>query len=423
MKMLIKTTSLRILFFSFLYIVFPDFSLAQSDPVTDQNQQLVSNVFYETDLRQAIQDLSAQSGVTIIADNTVQGFVTMEINNLTLEQALNRILMVGGYSFRKIEDFYVVGAADPSNPAFNLVSRTDNIIINYISATEAAEQLSDFYKPFIKANDGTNTITVSASAEVIKRIKEDLRLIDAPPKQVMIEAIVTEIREGALKSVGIDWSLFWTHGSKSFDILNLLSPGIIDTLGPTISLGQKEIGTFGSGIPFDFVAKLQALAQDGKLNVRANPKLTTLNAKPANIYIAKEQYFSVVTGPVNYPYTKLEKVSVGIFLTITPFVSENDEITVQVETQVSDAVGTGREGLPLVDSRKVTTNVRVKNGETITIGGLSQYIIRETKNKIPILGSIPILGYLFSHTKYEKIKTDVLVLIKPTILVENWREN
>ena len=79
----------------------------------------------------------------------------------------------------------------------------------------------------------------------------------------------------------------------------------------------------------------------------------------------------------------------------------------------------GREGLPLVDRRMVNTTVRVNDGEMITLGGLTQNSTRKVQNKIPLLGSIPILGYLFSHTEYEKIKNEIIVFITPTILKEN----
>jgi len=384
---------------------------------TIHSQPTVSNVFYETDLIQALQDLSIQAGIPIIADNTVHGFVTIEINDLPFETALRRILMVGGYSFKKVDSFYLVGLADPSNPAFSVLSTTANIKVNYLAATKAVELLSDYYKPYIKANDSNNSISVTASSEIITQIKADLKIIDSPPKQVEIEAMIMEVKKGSLKSFGIDWYVFGSDSGNTYSGGANLSPGLIDTLGPIFGFDHlgKDFLEIGK-IPFDIVARLRALVQDGKAEIRANPKIVTANAQPANIFITKDQYFSVVTGPLNYPYTKLEKVSVGIFLTIKPFISESDEITVNIETEVSGAVGQGREGLPLVDTRKVNTQIRVNDGQFITIGGLTQYNIRKEQNKVPLFGSIPIIGYLFSHTKYEKIKTDVVILIRPHIL-------
>ena len=381
-----------------------------------QRQPLINNVFYETDIRQAVQDIAIQAEVMIITDNTVQGFVTMEITDMPLENALRRVLSIGGYTFKKMDGYYLVGAAEPSNPSFNLLSTTETIPVNYIPSEMAVELLSEYYKPYVKANTETNAIVVTGSSEIIHSIRDHLKHIDVAPKQVMIEAWVTEIKDDALKSVGIDWSVLGEKGNKSFQGDVNLSVGLLDTLNALFSFIRTETGIISHGTPIDLVTRLQALASDGKAEVRANPRIVTTNAKAATIYIAKEQYFSVVTGPLNYPYTRLEQISVGIKLTITPIISENGEITVNISPEVSDAIGYGREGLPLVDRRMVTTTVRVKNAQTIVIGGLTQKSTQKVQNKIPLLGSIPLLGYLFSHTKYVKQKTDIVVFVTPKIL-------
>lgn len=378
---------------------------------------LISNVFFETDLRQALQDISMQAGIPIIADNSVQGYITLELNEVPFKTALNRILMVGGYDYNKIDNFYIVGSPNPNNPSFPLLTRVENIKINYLQASRATELLSSYFQPFIKANDATNTLSVTASNQIIDQIKLALKSIDVPPQQVSIEAIITEVSRSDLISAGIDWNLLVKKSTEEITGSLNLSEGLIDKLGPLLLLGRSETSTLQNGkISYDLVTVLQALVQDGKAEIKANPKVVTTNAQPANIAITKDQYFSVITGPLNYPYTKLEKVSIGIFLTIKPLISENDEITVTIETEVSSAAGQGREGLPLVASRKATTQIRVKDGEFITIGGLTQQNIQKTQNKIPLLGSIPILGYLFSHTTYQKNLTDIVILIRPQIL-------
>ncbi|MBN1352814.1 type II secretion system protein GspD [candidate division KSB1 bacterium] len=410
-----------------LFSIIAPFSFAQSDSTDFQNtedqyqdQPVISNVFYETDLRQAIQDIAAQAEVMIVADNTVQGFVTMEIVDLPLELALKRILSIGGYTFRKMDGYYLVGAAEPSNPSFGLLCTTESVPINYLPAETASQLLSDFYRPYIKLNDVSNAIVVSGSPEIIESIKHNLKFIDCPPKQVMINALVTEIKDNDLKSIGLDWRLTGQKSNASLRAGNNLSIGLIDTLNALFSIFRTETGILANkNIAGDLVTSLNALFTSDKLKVKANPSIVTTNAQPATIYIAKEQFFSVVTGPLNYPYTKLEKVSVGIRLEITPYVSENGEITVKIAPEVSDAVGYGREGLPLVDRRSVTTTVRVKNEQTIVIGGLTQENNQKIQNKIPLLGSIPILGYLFSHTKYVKQKTDIVVFVTPRIIKEN----
>ncbi|MBN1480582.1 type II secretion system protein GspD [candidate division KSB1 bacterium] len=387
------------------------------DPIDDlQNQPLINNVFYETDLRQAIQDIATQADISIVADNTVQGYVTMEIIDLPMEVALKRLLSVGGYTFKKLDGYYLVGSPDPSNPSFGLLSTTTSIPVNYIPVAQAVSLLSDYFAPFVKANIETNSLIVTGSPEIIESIKSDLKSIDQAPKQVMIKALVLEVKNADMLSAGIDWRFLGSQDNSALGGTAKLSTGLIDTLSAIFSFVRAGTGILPSGMSYSFMASINALATDGLAKIRANPSVVTTNAQPASIYISKEQYFSVVTGPVNYPYTRLEQVSVGIKLDITPFISDNNEITVKVVPEVSDAVGAGREGLPLVDRRTVNTTVRVKNNETIIIGGLTQENTRKVQNKIPILGHIPILGLLFSHTEYVKEVTDIIVFVTPEIL-------
>lgn len=384
-----------------------------------KNQPLISNVFYETDIRQAIQDVATQANINIVADNTVQGYVTMEIIDLPLELALKRILSVGGYTYKKLDGYYLIGAPDPSNPSFGLLSTTTTIPINYFTAIQVASLLSDYYKPFIKPNADNNSLVVTGSPEIIESVKSDLQIIDMPPRQVMIKAMIVEIKKSDLLNAGVDWSFLGNKNTDHYGGTAKLSAGLIDTLNSIFSLVRGGTGILPSGMTYSFITSVNALATDGLAKIRANPSVVTTNAQPASIYISKEQYFSVVTGPVNYPYTRLEQVSVGIRLEITPYISDVGEITIKVAPEVSDAVGYGREGLPLVDRRKVNTTVRVKNNETIIIGGLTQENSRKIRNKIPILGHIPLLGLLFSHTEYIKEMTDILVFVTPEILNEN----
>ncbi|NIM07196.1 MAG: secretin, partial [Armatimonadetes bacterium] len=99
---------------------------------------------------------------------------------------------------------YLVGAAYPDNPSFPLLSVTERIVPNYVRADRVPVLLSQFYEPFIRVDGNTNVLTVTASPEIIQRIKQDLAKIDVPPRQVMVEAVVTEFSKEARKSLGID---------------------------------------------------------------------------------------------------------------------------------------------------------------------------------------------------------------------------
>ncbi|MBD3290499.1 hypothetical protein GF337_16970 [candidate division KSB1 bacterium] len=381
-----------------------------------QEMPLVTNIFFETDLRQALKDLSNESGVTIIADNTVQGLVTLEFENEPLESVLKKILSGGGFTFRKINDFYLVGSPLIENQAFPLLTETEYYCPDYLEAKQIPMLLSDFYRPYVRVNDVTNSIAITASPELINQIRSSVRSIDVPPKQILIEAVVTELSNDAKRSLGIDWSWLGESDKKSLNLKTNLNSVLSDSsfTGQLIRSGINY-----KSFKYDVILNLKALATEGKAKIRANPKITAINGQQASIFIGSERYFSIVTGPVNYPYTQLERIPVGITLKIEPRISSKDEITASIECEVSEVSEIGLSGLPLVTKRNARTSIRVKNGEIIAIGGLTQEQTIDTKKKIPFLGSIPLLGYFFSHSKKEKIEKEISIFIAPHLIDEN----
>jgi type II secretory pathway component GspD/PulD (secretin) len=399
---------------------------AVNDPPWDsqasEDQPLISNVFFYTDIRQAIADVAAQSGVSIIVDETVQGMITLEIVDLPLEQCLRRMLSPFGFTFRKMDGYYLVGSAYPDSPSFAALSVTEMIPLNYLRAKDAQSLLSRFYEPFIRVNAEMNALAVSASPEIIARIKEDLTKIDVPPRQVMIEAVVTEFSENARKELGMDYSWLGVKDGKSWNIIAPFA-SLLDT-ALNVAVPQDELGVVHvrpgtyKGWSYGFMGGLRAMIDDGKIKIRANPRIATIEGQKATIFIGQEEYYILYTPGVTYAYGQLERILVGVSLTITPFISQQGEITVEIEPEVSDVVGVGTTDLPVVNKRTVKTKVRVREGETIIIGGLLQKNEVTRGWKIPILGQIPILGYLFSHTSKVTEENEVVVFITPHILTE-----
>jgi type II secretory pathway component GspD/PulD (secretin) len=376
---------------------------------------LVTNYFYDTDLREALRDISAQTGINIIPDDTVQGIVTLEVYDMPLEECLSRMLSPLGYTFRRKNGYYIVGAPHPQNPSFPLLTETTLYSPNYVAAEDIARLLSDYYAPYVKINSSTNTVAITASPEMTESVLEDLAMIDVAPRQVMIEAIVTEMTETAARTLGLDWSLGGNDGSSSTFSLRNFPPSQTDTsLFFTFTELNRTMGEFS----VTFETALRALEDDGEIDIRANPRLATLNGRPASIFIGREEYYSIVTGPLSYPYTKLELIQVGITLEVTPYVSEDDEITVAIKPEVSDVSGQGASNLPVVSKRSVDTKLRVKNGETITVGGLTLRMENVRFTGVPFLSRIPILGYLFKQETVSVEEREIVVFITPRIMTD-----
>lgn len=370
---------------------------------------LITNVFFETDIREALRDISAQSGVTIIPDDTVQGVVTLDLKDVPLEECLKMVLMGGGYTFKKIDDYYLVGAAVPDNPAFNRLTETKYIKTNYIKAKDVPKFLPEFFTDFIQVNEDVNKLAVTASPEIIARIEEDIAKIDIPPKQVMIQAIVTDFTKGMTKELGIDWEWKWDN-TKGIDSTASGTEAMEDLLGTFTYATTGELTR-------SVLLKLNALIRKGEVKLRANPRIVTLDGQEATIFIGREEYYSIVSGPVNYPYTTLEAITAGITLKITPYISEFGDITVEIQPEVSDVtVEATKERLPVITKRQVNTKVRVEDGETVIIGGLTNKSEFERITRVPILGYIPIIGFFFKNKKKIVEETEVVVFITPSIL-------
>ncbi len=142
-----------------------------------------------------------------------------------------------------------------------------------------------------------------------------------------------------------------------------------------------------------------------------------MDGEDAEINLNLEQYISITSGPVSYPYSSVQTIKAGISLHIVPFISEDNEIMIKIKpAEVSDFVGIGTGDLPLINKRSVTTSVMVKNAETIVIGGLLRKRDVNRISRVPVLGYIPVLNVFFS--KIEKVTEDseVLILITPRIL-------
>ncbi|MEO0097146.1 MAG: hypothetical protein ABIK78_03505 [candidate division WOR-3 bacterium] len=374
---------------------------------------LVSNVFYESELNQVLKEISDQVGIPIITDGTVSGTITIEIKDLPLEECLKRILFPLGFSFKKLNGYYLVGSGKPEYSSFTLLSTCEIIRPNYLKAKDIFGLISDFYKPYVKLNDEINALVITAPNQVIEKFKEDLKNIDKPPKQVLIEALVTEISSDAFKELGINWSGKLTKGSDTFNIIADFTELIDTTFGIFYKIITKGLG---KDWYYTFLPTLAVMVQKGKASIKANPKIVTLEGQKASIIVGKEQYYQMVTGPPQYPYVRLEVVKFGTSLNITPFISNKNEITVEIEPEVSDFVGRGIGDLPLISRRGVKTQVRVKDGERIVIGGLLTKNERVVQRKIPILGDIPILGFLFRYNRKETENSEVVVIITPHIL-------
>ncbi len=296
----------------------------------------------------------------------------------------------------------MVGQSSLNSPAATILSSQKYIPLKYLKTSEIFSLLPvTIPASNIKVLKNQNAIVAIGTEEKIREIENYIRVIDQAPQQVMIEVLVVEYTD----SRAVDFGLSGSYQYKRFD--GALSA--VGNLGGDFNL--KAVGT----LPEDFSVSLHAQVSKGKAKVRANPQIATINGKEASINVGWVGYYEITSGTQDNPITSLQSIQAGIVMRIVPWANSLGEITTELHQEVSGAVP-GSQGLPEVTKRTVDTTIRVRDGETIIIGGLIQSEEQKNSKRIPLLGDIPFVGWLFGDTSTTKRKSELVTYITPHIL-------
>lgn len=246
----------------------------------------------------------------------------------------------------------------------------------------------------IRSHSEGKTVMVRALPEQLAEADLLVEELDEPLPQVLLEVWVQEMSADALKNMGIDWK-----GLPSL-------AGDRDT--PTVIELTWE--------PWELVMALRALEDAGQAKLLANPKIATLNGKEASIFVGDRVPITLTNKDGE---TYLEFLESGINLKVIPRVSEDEYITIQVRPEVSTFIWRGENQHPQIRTREAETEVRVKNGQPIIIGGLLQEQENELITKIPIISELPILGRLFRWQETKTLQTEMTIFLIPHIVSDD----
>ena len=273
----------------------------------------------------------------------------------------------------------------------------------------------------IKYSESLGGLLVIASSEEADALKSIMDKIDVPELQVVIEARILEVQEGT----GRDWGMSWGYNSNNLTEADSSdgSGGYLSgtdsyydasSLSDGITLG---LGLLGSD---QFSAVYRNVVEKSSTEILAKPVITTLNGKKATIELTEEvpyKELEYVSDSGDATSTSYEFKDVGITLEVTPAITDDGMIKIEVTPEISEVTGYTDDGVPYVSSRKVETNVIVRNGQTLAIGGLIKDTKSTTSTEDPFFSKIPILGYLFKSSGNEKSKTNLMIFITPKIIM------
>ena len=408
----------------------------------------------DLEVAKVLQLLSIQSERNIIASKNVAGSVSADLFGVDFYEALDAVLHPNGFGYREKGSFIYVYTQQELEEMDKATRKAvvRRVELNYMSAADAAA----FVQPLLSSS---GAITVSAEAPasmqptlsdaganslasndtlVIRDYEENVTEItnlitelDARPKQVLVEATILQAKLTEANALGVDFALF-----SDLDVANLASPlgavnelitgaaqangersgqAIVNNPGNTLN-GQSsvKIGIVGS----DAAVYVRALQSMTDTTVLSNPKMLVLNRQRAELLVGEKLGYLSTTQTETSATTTVEFLEVGTQLTVRPFVSNDGFIRLELKPQVSDGVTSVQAGfvIPTEQTSEMTTNVIVRNGTTVILGGLFKEDTTVDRKQTPFLGDIPIAGAAFRGQDDNVERSEVIFMVKPTIV-------
>jgi len=362
----------------------------------------VTNLFLETDIRQALSDISVQTEVPILVGATVEGTITLQLDETPLPKALDMILAPGGYVWRQMDGYILVGPGDPTSPLFVGLSETRRVKLSNVGAEEALAMLSEPLRLYATADPQLNRITVTGPESVINRVMEDLEAIDSPARHVLLEARVVVLENTSLLDLGVEWD-FPTVSTGTFnaDSLNQTFPWVVQ-VGVTPGLQFTDA----------LMLTLNLLEQNEEATIVSHPQLTVRDGRQAQMGVVTEEFFQIET----QESIDLEVIPSGTTLSIQPTIGDDDKVTLLMDIEVSDVVGRGEEGLPIVTRRTAQSTVQVVSGGTAAISGLMESRTDVLSSRVPGAADVPLIGGGFRNEASTRSSQQIAVFITATVI-------
>lgn len=407
------------------------------------------------DLTKVLQLLSIESHKNIVASRNVTGKISADLYNVSFYNALDAILHPNGFGYRKQGNFIYVYTADELAQIKKADRKMVHAVVrlNYISAADA----SAFVSPLLSSSgsiavsgkvskgmepstsdDGANsfaspdTLVINDYASNVNEIKSVLKKLDVRPKQVLVEATILQANLTEANAFGVDFSIF-THLSPA-DLTSPLSAvndlisgkgangpltqgrAIQSTVGNTSSGNSGiKVGVLGNSAAV-FVRALDSVTDT---TVLANPKILVLNRQKAQLLVGQKLGYLSTTQTTTAATSTVQFLNVGTQLTLRPFISSDGYVRLELKPSVSNG-DTSRvvngQVIPDSTNQELTTNVMVKSGQTVVLGGLFKQDNGVSHNQVPGLGSVPIIGAAFQGHDDSVSRSEVIFLIRPTIV-------
>lgn len=414
--------------------------------------QPISLNFQDIPIRTVLQIIADHNGFNLVTSDSVAGNVTLRLDGIPWDQALDIVLRVKGLDRRMEGNILMVAPTEElaSREARELEARqqveqleplfSDFLQINYAKAADLAGLLSNKDATLLSSrgsvvvDERTNTILIKDTARNIESVRRLIERLDIPVRQVLIESRIVTVNDNVTDELGIRWGFSDQQSSSGGNRgvsgnasgANNISTGNLPALDDRWNVNLPVSNPAGSiafhvarladGTLLDL--ELSALEQENKGEVIASPRITTSNQKEARIEQGVEiPYVQAASSGA----TTVEFKKAVLSLTVTPQITPDNKIILDLvitQNTRGETVQTPTGPATAIDTQQIMTQVLADNGETIVLGGIYQQQIVSTVSKVPLLGDIPYLGVMFRNKRELNEKSELLIFVTPRILTE-----
>ncbi len=413
----------------------------------DFSGRAISLNFQDIPVRTVLQIIADYNGFNLVTSDTVAGNITLRLDGVPWDQALDIILKVKGLDKRMEGNILMVAPSDElaAREARDLQAQqqveelaplySEYVQVNYAKASEFANLIKNednsilSERGSVSVDERTNTLLIRDTAKSIEDIKRMVNVLDIPVRQVVIESRMVTVKDNINEELGIRWGVTNNDGqyasSGTLEGANSASAGVVPGLSDRMNVNLPVANPAGS-IAFQVARladgtildlELSAMEQENKGEIIASPRITTANQKEAYIEQGVEIPYQEAASS-GATATQFKKAVLS--LTVTPHITPDDRIILDlVVTQ--DTVSSVQNGqAPAIDTQRIGTQVLVNNGETIVLGGIYQQSIINSVSKVPVLGDIPYFGWMFRNSNNFNEKKELLIFVTPRIVTEHF---
>lgn len=356
--------------------------------------------FQDAPVSEVVETLARSAGFDLVLagdQNSLQGKkATIHLKDVDLEEAIDCILKTNGFTYEKRGQAILVSALPQDLAQTAYQPESEEMILKHLAASRAAGLLAKLIPAMVfQAGERANSLLLRGKAGEVREVKKIIASIDRPAPQILIESKVIELAQSDSLKLGVSYA----NGTVKF-------------------VTDKE--TKRTRLADNIITTINAMIADGRANVVASPRVATLDNQEALINIGQRIPYAVpvTSGGATTQWT-VEYIDAGVRLKITPQLGEEGYITTFIQPEVSSVSEwrtTPAGDFPVISTRNAAATVRVKNGESIVIGGLLSESKRENITRVPVLGYLPLVGLAFQNKTLENEKTEIVFVITPHII-------